>query len=127
MAGGVVVDSGGSFTIEYTVPSAPNTRARTAQPHTVAMPRTPSLCVSAAGVEGVEFVSPPANVSNAVDDNSHRCHCRYRTISNVLATTEPVAAQVGEDGEPDKLLLLSNEEPSSFKEAEHQECWRKAM
>ncbi|KAF0894984.1 hypothetical protein E2562_004973 [Oryza meyeriana var. granulata] len=65
------------------------------------MPRMPSPCISAAGtgsaqaatrVEGIEFMSLPANVSDVVDDISRWCHHRYRTISNMLATTEPCFA-----------------------------------
>ncbi|KAF0888991.1 hypothetical protein E2562_020197 [Oryza meyeriana var. granulata] len=98
--------------------------------------RTPSTGVSAAGagsaqaaagVEDIEFVSPPANVSDVVDDDSRGCHRRYRTVSNVLATTEPVAAQADEDGEPDEHLHLATEEPTSFDEAATDPAWRAAM
>ncbi|KAF0925724.1 hypothetical protein E2562_017285 [Oryza meyeriana var. granulata] len=102
----------------------------------MATSRTPLPCVSAVGassaqaaarVEGIKFVSPPTNVSDAVDDDSYGCHRRYRTISNMLATTEPVAAQAGEDGEPDELLHLATEEPTSSDEAATDPAWRTVM
>ncbi|KAF0916813.1 hypothetical protein E2562_014577 [Oryza meyeriana var. granulata] len=94
---------------------------------TIDAPHHVELNEAAAGVEDIEFVSPPANVSDVVDDDSHGCHRRYRTFSNVLATTEPVAAQADEDGEPDEHLHLATEEPTSFDEAATDPAWHAAM
>ncbi|KAF0910674.1 hypothetical protein E2562_004666 [Oryza meyeriana var. granulata] len=67
----------------------------------------------------MEFVSPPTADPNLDDDQG--APRRYRSITNINSTTEPVEL------DSDELCLLAAKEPCTFAEADHDENWRKAM
>jgi len=75
----------------------------------------------------IEFVSPPgAGASQHLDaDHDSNVPLRYRAVDNILgpATHPGLAARELEE----QLLLASEAEPTSFKEAMEQENWRHAM
>jgi len=96
-------------------PSAPTT-SPTATPSTAHAP-----------LEPVEFATPPSDLDDALDaDHDDDVPARFRKLDNVLGPESPpgLAPRVLDGGE---LLFASAEEPASFKEAEQEECWRRAM
>nr|AAU90089.1 putative polyprotein [Oryza sativa Japonica Group] len=74
--------------------------------------------VTSSSPAGVEFCTPPSDASIESDGAPPR----FRTVNNVLATTTPVL-----DFDYDDECLIAEQEPFSFKEAEKEQCWMKAM
>lgn len=92
-------------------------------------PTPPTLATPEAetGAASPEFVSPPSNLTDALDaDHDDDVPLRFRTVENILghAVTPGLVhleLYVGE------LFFMSAEEPASFKEAEQHQSWRRAM
>ncbi|KAF0904823.1 hypothetical protein E2562_037598 [Oryza meyeriana var. granulata] len=74
--------------------------------------------IPTSSLPGVEFCTPPSNVSDGSDEAPQR----YRTVANTLATTMPIL-----DFDYGDECMVAMEEPTSFTEAEKESCWRKAM
>ena len=66
----------------------------------------------------VQWATPPTRQS--VDSNG--APLRYRTIPNLLETTEEL-----QDFEYSGICLVAAEEPRSVEEALAEQCWRQAM
>lgn len=86
-------------------------------------PATPDTTIvlglpASSSAVGIEFCTPPTDASRGTDE-APRC---YRTVANTLATMQPIL-----DFDYSEECLLSEEEPTSFLEAEKQSCCRKAM
>jgi hypothetical protein len=78
-------------------------------------------------VPPMEFVTPPMEWEDVVDaDHDEDAPTRFRNVTNVLgeASTPGLAIRELEAGE---LMFTSVEEPATFKEAEQDPCWRRAM
>lgn len=86
-------------------------------------PATPDTTIvlglpASSSAVGIEFCTPPTDASRGTDEAPRR----YRTVANTLATMQPIL-----DFDYSEECLLSEEEPTSFLEAEKQSCCRKAM
>jgi hypothetical protein len=75
----------------------------------------------------VELVSPSSNFDELLDtEHDDDAPTRFRKLDHVLGPESPPGSipRVLDGG---GLLFASAEEPTSFKEAEKEECWRRAM
>ena len=82
----------------------------------------------------VPHVSPPA-VQPDLFDNTDKVSAphRYRLVKELLGSTSEVPGGAGNPppseggGDDQELHLVTGEEPASFAEAKHEDCWRRAM
>jgi len=77
--------------------------------------------------QGIEFASPPSAGASEQLDNDHDddAPLRFHHVDNVLGQATP--PRLAERDLEERLLLVSNAEPTLFEEALHHECWRHAM
>jgi hypothetical protein len=96
--------------------SAPAVLSRLTTPRATTISSTP-----------VELVSPPSNFDELLDaEHDDDAPARFRKLDHVLgpeSPPDPIPRVLDGGG----LLFTSAEEPTSFKEAEKEECWRRAM
>lgn len=88
-----------------------------ATPGALAEDRTPSPAP-------IELVSPPSGEPD-LDDEHDGAPLRFRRVDNILGDAVVPGQAQRELG--DELHAVSAEEPTSFTEAEQEECWRAAM
>uniref|UniRef100_A0ACD5ZX98 Uncharacterized protein n=1 Tax=Avena sativa TaxID=4498 RepID=A0ACD5ZX98_AVESA len=140
-----------SFTVEYPVyvthaATSTTTRSRNTTPASSRVAVTPSGTPSLAqqklltmtpskdaeippsGSTQVRFVTPPSAQSSLFDaqDSATAPH-RFRLVDDLLgapAGTPQLAEQFFDD---EVLHLVAGEEPTSFGEAEREDCWRRVM
>jgi hypothetical protein len=95
----------------------PGTPVGQASPATSASPSTAST---------IRFATPPPEVSDFVDDDYDGEPLRFRAVDNIIRHGAPpgLAERILDDQE---LHLGSAEEPTTFREAERDHRWRKAM
>ena len=99
--------------------SSPDTAVSVSSPESATeAPQTPA---AAATPGGLEFVTPPSGSPVLDADDDARVAHHFRRVSDVLGLHYGAV-------QPDKkLLIASAEEPSTFKEAELDPSWRRAM
>lgn len=127
------VDDDVPFMVEDEVHSAPpiSSRATTPAPTqattTSLSPASPATAQPAASpASSAEFVSPPTGFEGVLDaDHDEDAPLRFRVIDTVLGPASPpgLAPRVLDE----ELMLTTADEPTSFAEAEQEECWRQAM
>lgn len=71
-------------------------------------------------------VTPLSNDDEHLDAFYNDEPLRYRTINNVLGNT-PMPGVAQRELSPGSLLFVSDGEPGSYPEAEHDEAWLAAM
>jgi hypothetical protein len=106
----------GSASVEQGSPSAPAS----------VEPTSPMETTTGSPMQ-VDFATPPSNVQDYVDAfHEEDEELRFRLVIDVLGPSSlPGLAE--RDLEQGELLLVSAEEPATFKEAEKNPSWRKAM
>jgi hypothetical protein len=87
---------------------------------------SPAANASASSTSTNRFTSPPPDVSDIVDDDYDDEPLRFRVVDNIIGHgTPPERAECILD---DQVLHLGcAEEPMTFREAERDHRWRKAM
>uniref|UniRef100_A0A8I6Y7V3 Integrase catalytic domain-containing protein n=1 Tax=Hordeum vulgare subsp. vulgare TaxID=112509 RepID=A0A8I6Y7V3_HORVV len=85
-------------------------------------------------VTPVKFVSPPSVHPEMLDDaDDGSAPHRYRLLKDLLGATSTTAQRADmppaaeDDSDDEELHMVTGEEPTSFEEAEHEDCWRQAM
>jgi hypothetical protein len=103
-------------------PPSPATAGSPVPPHS---PAPPEQGTSPAA--GVEFASPPSDLSDFVDAFHEGEEVQFRRVDNVIGKAQApgLAARLLDD-DPE-LLLMSAEEPATFTSAERDANWRRAM
>jgi hypothetical protein len=77
--------------------------------------------------EHVEYATPPPDAYDLVDaDHNDDVPVRFRALADVGVSGMPPGLADGEV-EGGQLMFTTEEEPSTFREAEQHECWKKAM
>jgi hypothetical protein len=117
-------------TMPGATPSAPTTPGATKSAPTMpgatqSTPTTPRAPVTSSAP--IKFVSPPSDIDDMLDaEHDDDVPAWFRGLDDVLGPESPpgMAPRVLGGGE---LLFVSAEVPTTFKEAEQEECWRRAM
>ncbi|WVZ57628.1 hypothetical protein U9M48_007990 [Paspalum notatum var. saurae] len=122
-------NGGGTFTVEYSTHQSDGVGEAAGGSPAVAnsLPTVADSGEGTAAPEHVEFAMPPANLEELVDaEHDENAPARFRNVDNVLGAACPLGLvpRVLEDRE---LLFTTAEEPTTFKEAEQNPCWCRAM
>jgi transposase InsO family protein len=99
----------------------------TPAPTTPATPPAPAGSPVAATPAHIEFATPPPDAFDLVDaDHDDDEPVRFRKLADVGVTGTPPGL-ADREMEGGQLMFTSAEEPTTFREAESHECWKKAM
>lgn len=140
-------DGGDPFTVEYSwMPGGEGARGTSSPATPTAAPRAASgepgrahsltpdgmggnVIPDTTAPGGVEFVSPPTSDHDFLDDidTDPGATLRYRTVADLLSSTNPLAEVFQEEPEEELMVAIGDGEPTTFEEAKQEECWTKAM
>nr|CAB3459387.1 unnamed protein product [Digitaria exilis] len=114
--------------------TTPSTVGAPTMPGALTTPDVPTMPSGAQEwAEPVEFATPPGYLDDKALDINHDddVPLRFRTLENLLGSDTPPGQATRVFNNPvfdnEVLMFASTEEPVSFKEAEKEECWRRAM
>lgn len=95
-------------------------------PGTLVGHASPAASTSPSTTWPIQFATPPPEISDLVDDHYDDKSLRFWAMENIVGQAAPprFAARILDDQE---LHLGSAEEPTTFREAERDHRWRKAM